>query len=177
MSDFVEKKVCPHCAETIKPAAKVCPHCRYWQKTWSLYNAKLLGVFGLAVLAVYSVIMGVFFDSMFEKGHDFAEHRNQIRVVTSTMNFSQTDKEPYITTVGLLTNSSEFAWKEVHLEAQYFDDNGKLIDTGIERNFEVVVMPHAEVAFRIRTLADKPESSYVSHKIFVRTAQDAANRF
>jgi hypothetical protein len=121
--------------------------------------------------------MGIFLDSMLGQGRDFAEYRNQIRVVTSAMDFSQTDKEPYITTVGLLTNSSEFAWKDVQLEAQYFDDNGKLVDTGIERNLEAVVMPHAETAFRIRTLADKPESSYVSHKIMVRTAKDVANRF
>lgn len=177
MNEAAETKICPHCAETIKAAAKVCPNCRYWQKTWSLYNPRLLWVLGCVVLTGYSVVMGVFFDSMLGQGRDFAQYRNAIQIVSSTMNFSHTNKDPYITTVGVLTNSSEFGWKDVQLEVQYFDNNGKLIDTGRERDLDIVVMPHSEMAFRIRTVADKAESFYVGHKVFIRAATDAANRF
>jgi hypothetical protein len=177
MNEAAETKVCPHCAETIKAAAKVCPHCRFCQKTWSLYNPKIIAASVLILITGYSVVMGILLNSITGEGRDFAEYRDQIRVVTSSMNFSQTSTNAYITSVGLLTNSSEFTWKEVQLEAQYFDASGKLTDTGMNRNFDTEMLPHGEAAFRIRTVADKLESSYASHKVFVRYAKDGRNRF
>ena len=177
MNEAAETKVCPHCAETIKTAAKVCPHCRFCQKTWSLYNPKIIAASVLILVIGYSVLMGLVVDSNSGEGRDFAEYRDQIRVTTSSMSFSQTSTNAYITAVGTMTNASEFTWKEVQLEAQYFDASGKLIDTGLNRNFDTDILPHGEAAFRIRTVADKPESSYTSHKVFVRYAKDGRNRF
>jgi len=177
MSDAAETKVCPHCAETIKLAAKVCPRCRFCQKAWSLYNPKIITAAVLILITGYSVIMGFVLDSITGQGRDFAEYRDQIRVVTSSMSFNPTTTNAYVTTVGLLTNSSEFSWKEIQLEAQYFDASGKLIDTGLNRYFETEMLPHGEAAFRIRTAADKSDSSYASHKVFVRYAKDGRNRF
>ena len=121
--------------------------------------------------------MGFMLNSITGGGRDFSLYRDQIEVVTSSMNFSMTSTNRYISTVGLLTNCSDFSWKEVQVEAQYFDGTGKLIDTGFERSFDTEILPHGESAFRIRTLADKPESSYASHKVFVRYAKDGRNRF
>src|SRR5579863_8058707 len=136
MDQAAETKVCPHCAETIKIAAKVCPHCRFCQKTWSLYNPKIIAASVLILVIGYSVLMGLVVDSISGEGRDFAEYRDQIRVATSSMNFSQTSTNAYITAVGTMTNGSAFTWKEVQLEAQYFDASGKLIDTGLNRNFD-----------------------------------------
>ena len=86
-------------------------------------------------------------------------------------------KGKYVSVVGTLTNRSEFTWKEVQLEAQFFDKDGKLIDTGLERNFDTVILAHGEAAFRIRLVADKPETSYASHKVFIRSAKDGRRRF
>jgi hypothetical protein len=177
MSGIAETKVCPHCAETIKAAARVCPNCRYWQKTWSLYNPKLLTALGFVVLMGCGAIMGILVDSITGQGKDFARYRDQIEVVTNAMSYSRTNVDPYITTIGLIMNRSEFGWKEVQLEAQYFDASGKLIDTGVSRNFETELLPHGEAAFRIRILADKPESSYASEKVYVRSAKDGRRLF
>jgi hypothetical protein len=177
MSEAAETQVCPHCAETIKAAAKVCPHCRYWQKKWSIFNPKWLMAAGLVMFVGYSIVMAALFDSIAGQGRDFAQYRDQIQVATSSMSFSSTETNRYVTTVGLLTNCSDFSWKEVQLEAQYFDAGGKLIDTGFDRYFDTVLLPHGEAAFRIRIVADKLESSYASHKVFVRFAKDGRNRF
>lgn len=172
MNEAAETKVCPRCAETIKFAAKVCPHCRYWQRKWSIYNPQLWTVCGLILFVGYAIIMAKLFNSVVGEGIDFAQYRDQLRIVTSSMSYSATDTNRYITTVGLVTNCTEFSWKDVQLETQYFDGSGKLIDTGLNRYSDTVLLPHGEAAFRIRTLADKPESSYASHKVFVRYAKD-----
>ncbi|HYV36955.1 MAG TPA: FxLYD domain-containing protein [Gemmataceae bacterium] len=177
MAESDQTKACPLCAETIKVVAKVCPHCRHWQKKWSLGNPRIMAAAGTILLILYSVGMAVFLEQLLGPRRDFAEYRDQIVVISSSMNVSQTEKGRYVSVVGLLTNRSDFTWKEVQLEADYFDKNGKLIDTGLERSFEAVLLSHGEAGFRIRTLADKPESSYVTHKVLVRTAKDIQERF
>src|SRR5437867_3959478 len=99
---------------------------------------------------MFALLAGLlfYFEKTFGEGRDFAEYRDEIKVVSSSMQVSQTDKGRYVSVVGLLTNRSEFTWKEVQLEARYFDKDGKLIDTGLERNLFENVLPYAEAAFR-----------------------------
>lgn len=139
------------------------PHVYIW-----IHGAFMIGIL---------IILLIFADREFSPGRDFAEFRDQIGVVSSSMQFSKTEKGAYVSVVGLLTNRSQFEWKEVQLEARYYDKDGKLIDTGIERNYEAVMLPNSEAAFRIRTVADKPETAYANHKVFVRTAKDARRIF
>ena len=168
-----EIKVCPLCAESIKIAAKVCPHCRHWQKKWSMENPLVRGT--LVTLPLVLVwVGGVFFVArLFDRGRDFAEYRDQIVAIASTMSFNPTEKVPTISTVGTLKNNSTYSWKEVQIEVQYFDKDGKLIDTKSGRDFDDALLPNGERAFRLRTPADKPAANYASHKVFVRYAKDA----
>jgi hypothetical protein len=77
--------------------------------------------------------------------------------------------------VGVVTNQSDFAWKNVGLEARLFDKGGKLIDViqAEDSSYSgVVVLPHAEAGFKIQSRATKNESDYATHKVFVGTAKD-----
>jgi hypothetical protein len=110
---------------------------------------------------------------VFSPGRDFEPFRTQIVVESSSMHFGQTTNGNFISAIGTLRNDSPHAWKEIQIEAQFYDTNGRLIDTRTESRFGQVLPPGNAQAFRIRTPADKPELSYAGHKVFVRSAKDA----
>jgi hypothetical protein len=174
MTESEQTRICPLCAETIKAAAKVCPHCRFWQKGWSLQNpqlvANLWGVIGLVVLAC---LMG-FMERLFGSKQDFAEYQDQIAIVNSQFSHRMVGSNLIVTVIGVVTNQSDFSWKDVGLETQFFDRDGKLIDvvaqTGGYRSF--AILGHSEQAFRLEGQATRPQGIYASHKVRARWAKD-----
>ncbi len=178
MADAEQTKVCPLCAETIKAAAKVCPHCRYWQKKWSFQNPQTTQTIGgiLAVILIIGAMMGVgvFFDHLVGPKRDFAPYRDQITIINSTLGFRMSGSNLMVSVVGVVTNQSEFGWKNLGLEAQLFDKDDSLIDV-IPANGDyrgVTVLPHATAGFKIESRATKKESDYASDKVYVRVAKD-----
>ena len=175
MNENAETKVCPHCAEAIKVAAKVCPHCRYAQKRWSLYNPQFLGAIWIVVCSVAMIGLAVFFDKMFGPKEQFADFRDDIVVVSSQFSHRFHESNMVNSVVGTLTNRSEVAWKEVSVEAQFFDKAGKQIDAITVKDYgTLVILPHGEAAFKIEGQAARAEEDYSSYKAIVRWAKDAA---
>ena len=179
MSETNQTKICPHCDETIRAAAKVCPHCRYWQKKWSLYNPKVLTVLGVVVMTGYFIGIGIFMDQLLGPKHDFAKFRDQIVVVNSQVSHRMWNSNLWVTVVGIVTNRSEFGWKNVGIEAQFFDRSDKLIDTiAADADYRgFAVLPYGEAAFKIEGKATKLQSEYASHKVFIRVAKDIGEKF
>jgi hypothetical protein len=174
MNENADIKICPHCAETIKAAAKVCPHCRYWQKRWSLYNPQMLATVWIIICIGAMGGLGAFFDKVFGPKEQFATYRDDIAVASSQFSHRISASNLMNTVVGTLTNRSEFTWKEVSVEAQFFDKSGRQIDAIPSRDFgSLAVLPHGEVAFKIEGQASRPEADYNSYKAVVRWAKDA----
>lgn len=180
MAETEQTKVCPLCAETIKTAAKVCPHCRHWQsRKWSFNNPAFLQSLASLVMAaaIFGAIagLGYFLEHLIGPKRDFSPYQNQILVVSSEMSFRISGSNLTVSVVGVVTNQSEFAWKNVGLEARLFGKDGNLIDV-IQANDSsysgVVVLPHAEAGFKIQSRAIKNESEYATHKVLVGTAKD-----
>lgn len=170
MSDQ-ETKTCKVCAETIKAAAKLCPHCRHDQRRGVLNPIHFNWVAWPFLLLIAIGCLTVF-SRLVLPGKDFSKVRDQISVTSSSMQFSSGVKGRYITTVGMVSNASNYAWKDVQMEVRYLNQEGKLVDVGSEWFSDVVIQPRSESAFKIRTLADQEESAYASHKVVVRTARD-----
>jgi hypothetical protein len=176
MAETEQTKICPHCAETIKAAAKVCPHCRYCQKRWSLQNPQI-GVTIWTLVAFGTMIgFGAFFDKAFGPKQQFATYRDEISVVSSQFNQHLYGSNLWVTVVGIITNSSDVGWKDVGVEAQFFDKSGKLIDAitvNSDDYHSVVILPHGTTAFKIEGKASRSASDYETNKLSVRWAKDA----
>ena len=114
----------------------------------------------------------IFFYRVAYPGKDFASCRDQVVIISSSMQFGAGERGRYVTTLGTVKNNSDYGWKETQLEVRYFNQDGKLIDVGVQFFPDVIIQPHSESAFRVRMLADQPDSAYASHKVFVRTAKD-----
>jgi hypothetical protein len=175
MAENEQTKVCPHCAETIKTAAKVCPYCRYWQKKWSLQNPQVgVTLWTLLVLAVWCVL-GAIFEKSFGPKEQFATYRDEISVVSSQFSQRMSGSNLWVTVVGTLTNSSSIGWKDVGVEAQFLDKTGKQIDTitvNADDYHGVTILPHGEVAFKIEGRAAHLAADYDTYKLAVRWAKD-----
>lgn len=174
-TDQADTKVCPLCAETIKAAAKICPHCRHWQKRWSWTDPRTTSLLLAAFWILVMVGVGVFFDRMFGPKEDFATYRDEIVVVESQVSRRLAGTNTYVTVVGILTNASAVSWKDVGVEAQFLDSDGKPFDA-ITVNADgfrgVVVLPHGISTFKIEGRAAQPEADYSHYRTTVRWAKD-----
>jgi hypothetical protein len=116
------------CAETIKATAKVCPHCRHWLKRWSLANPQV-GMTLYALAAVLLIVgLGLWIETMFGSKEQFVDHKDEITVLGSVFTHRTSGTNVYVTVVGTLTNHGSLTWKDVGVEAQFFDESGELID-------------------------------------------------
>lgn len=174
MSETENTKVCPLCAEPIRPAAKVCPHCRHWLKKWSLYNPQVGAAIILGLYLVVVVVTVAVFEKLFGSKRDLSAYQGQIDILSSELSFRINGTNRYVTVVGIVTNKCDFPWNEVGIEAQCFDTNGKLIDViPAKGDFRgIPVLARSESAFKIESSAAQPEANYSSHKAFVRWAKD-----
>jgi len=180
MTEAEATKVCPLCAETIKAAAKVCPHCRHWQpRRWSFNNPAFLQSLASLVIAatIFGAIagLGYFLQHLIGPKRDFTPYQDQIKVTSSEVGFRMSGSNVTVFVVGTITNQTDFAWKNLGLEARLFNKDGKLIDViqASDSSYGgVVIFPHAEAGFKIQGKATRDESEYFSHKILVGTAKD-----
>jgi len=180
MAENESTKVCPLCAETIKTAAKVCPHCRHWQKRWSLQNPQIGMTLWILVSVVALACFGTFYDKAFGPKEQFATYRDEISVVSSQFSHRLSGSNLVIAVVGTLTNRSDIGWKDVGVEAQFFDRSGKLIDTITVNAGDyhgVVILPHGGAAFKIEGRAARPATDYETNTLKVRWGKDVDQIF
>jgi hypothetical protein len=175
MTDGDNIKACPMCAETIKAAAKVCPHCRYWQKKWSLQNPQVGVTLWILVCSGLLACVVFFFEKILGPKEQFTTYRHEIAVLDSQFSSRISGSNLLVTVLGTLTNRSRIGWKNVGVEAQFFDKSGRLIDaiTADADYRGVTILPHGDAAFKIEGKAARRESDYSTHRAFVRWAKDA----
>ena len=175
MSDSSDTKVCPMCVETIRRTAIVCPHCRHVQgKWWSLRNpsviATIAGIFWFCVLFALAFLVERAFD-----GRAFEPHRAEFSILESSVSQRITSNAVYVVVIGVLTNESNFSWKQIGIEAQLFNREGKLIDVipAPSDYGGISVARHETAAFKLEGKTGNQLSDYASHKVFVRWGKDA----
>jgi hypothetical protein len=179
MAENEQTKVCPLCAETIKAAARVCPHCRYWQKQWSFRSPAVSVIFFVAVCFVVLFYLDAFYGQLFGQKRDFTPYQNQITIVNSETSFRIANSNLMVSVIGVVTNQTAFGWKNIGMEAQFLDGNGKMIDVIVADGgyWGFTVLPHSEASFKIEGRAIREEQEYKSTKDFVRTGKDIATLF
>ena len=179
MPETGETKTCPLCAEEVKASARVCPHCRHWLRKWSFLNPHVSVAVAVAIWVLVGVCFTAFINRVLGPKTDFAQYRDQIRVSNSQYSQGMHGSNLWNTVVGTLTNDSSVGWKDVEVEAQFFDKSGKMIDDIPVRDygFGPVILPHGEAAFKIEDRAARPASAYATNKLYVRWAKDVHEMF
>jgi predicted nucleic acid-binding Zn ribbon protein len=173
MGDVTQTKACPLCAETIKAAARVCSFCRAHQSRFALWREQL-GQLALALPLMAILILvcfWVFPDDGPSSGRNFARHREDLRVLRTSLEHSKPKPEFWLT--GYVTNRGDYPWRVRELELRLLDSQGNLLDV---RHSVVsdpfVVLPGCEDAFRVNLGEVVFTNSDVVQQVRVQTATD-----
>lgn len=163
----------------IPAGAKKCPYCHHWQ--YRLSQIVLNPLFGLVIVLVVFLPMVAFYcvmmDRILSKGEPFRDYAQQITIVESKMEFGKEEDEQgrsIVAVVGRIKNASPIDWKELHLQVDFLDSKGELIDAGQESWCSPFLPANDEVAFKVSFTRQFPESQYAQHKI--RVAYAVENR-
>ena len=163
-------KQCKMCLQEIDRRAQACPHCGHWQWRWQRQVIVPVLIVG-ATLFVYGEWLERRMDP--ENRLDRAvAYRGQIVVTQSEMLKGTSAEGDVVFIVGKLRNESDVEWEDVGVEADFFDAQGRLIDVEVEKHYLEYLVPHGEMAFKVRVIADRPVEEYADHKVFVGHAQD-----
>jgi hypothetical protein len=80
----------------------------------------------------------------------------------------------YIT--GILTNQSEFAWRDIELECRFLDSNGRLGDAAHPQLF-LTIQPHDDTAFRAVVTPSQATNDSTSFRVLVSPARNTKGLF
>lgn len=166
-----DQKNCPQCSEPIRITAKKCPFCQSWQGRRFSWHNPVVGAIIPAL--VYLVVVVPMMRSVNKPTHLFNDYRTQVSVTSAEMNYSVENEKNILCTLGEIRNDTAVTWEHIAIEVQYFNRDGKLIDTCSDQDYQLTLAPHTQQAFRVRFEPDKPRSEYASQKVFIRDASDA----
>ena len=178
--DTANSRTCPFCAENIKREAKVCPRCRQWLTLRSICNPAItVWVYGLPHLAIYAVFGMLILTALnrFQNPKpDYTAFVNSLRVMESRMNWAETSSGLRLYITGVLTNQSEFAWRDIELECRFFDAKGQLVDAA-HPHAGLTIQPHDDTAFRAVVTPSRVTNDYSSFRLSVSTARNTKSLF
>jgi hypothetical protein len=170
--------VCKMCYMEINPKAKKCPYCQHFQSKWLMIAYHPL--FFIISMVMMVAIMGTMLETTFSEGETFANYRGAVSVVETKMVFGVSGcahKSPTIAILGKIQNSSVVSWKDVRLEATFFDKDGRLIDATQKEQYSFMVASKDICTFKLSFQREFPETQYDSFKVRIISAKDEKKRF
>lgn len=165
------------CAETIRSAAVVCPHCRHVQTTWKLCSPNVTATITLAFFAIAMICAFAFLNRIVGQQH-FEPYQSQLTILESTVSQRVTTNAVFVVITGVLTNGSDYAWKNIALEGRLYGRGGRLVDVipaTAEYYGGIVAAAHSVSAFKIESRTSHSLADYASHKVEVQWAKDATS--
>ena len=172
-----QRKNCVSCFEEIDARARRCRYCGGLQtrlQRWVMSSRWPARILALVVL-IMAGSAAVFASRLFRTGNEFTDYKDPIRVLSSEMHTAQVDDASVVWVVGTLRNTSDVPWREVRIEVQFLDGAGRMVDVarGSDSLWAGPIGPGQDAGYKLKIARDFPEDRYVSHKVFVRYADDA----
>jgi hypothetical protein len=116
------------------------------------------------------------FERVFNPRPFYSEVPDALQVLHSRMNWVETPEGPWLYVTGILTNRSDFAWKELEFECRFFDSGDSMVDAAHTGGFHTI-LPNSDSAFRVRVKPARSAGDYRSMKTSVVTARIAQSPF
>ena len=170
--------VCKMCCMDINPKARKCPYCQHFQNKWLLIAYHPL--FAIISMIILLGLMGTMFEMTFSEGESFSHFSNAVSVVETKMVFGFSGcehKAPTVVILGKIQNDSPVSWKDVRLEANFFDKAGKLIDANQKEQYSFIVAAKDSGTFKLSFQREFPEDQYDHCKVRIVSAKDGRKRF
>jgi len=168
-------KLCNMCYQQIDARARKCPFCHHWQnKIQAILFHPAIAILPIVLVFIIGPLM---FKRVFDPGKSFDPYKNQVKITGSQLTFGQSDCGQTLVIMGTFKNDSDVTWKDLQLEARFFDHEGKLIDTGQKNEYTFVLQAKSEAPFKLSMKREFPSEKYASHTVRILTAKDAKAPF
>ncbi len=106
----------------------------------------------------------------------FTDYAQKVHITPSEFHFALEDGMRFAVLTGTIRNDTRVSWNQPSIEVQYFDKQGRLIDTETYDDPRMTLAPYTEQEFKIQCEAVRPNADYTTHKVVIRYAEEA-NRF
>jgi hypothetical protein len=131
----------------------------------------MIGVFAYLVLMLIGRVDGLMNPRPF-----FSEMPESLRVLDAQMSWVETTNGPRIYVIGMLTNQSQVAWKDVEFQCRFFGTNGVMIDASYP-GARLTILPGSDAAFRGTVTPACAKSDYHAMTTTVSSARNARAAF
>jgi len=95
-------------------------------------------------------------------------------IVDSKYQFSGSSSNRQVAVIGTVKNYSNDALSEVHFHVKFLNKKGEVIDVISDRDYDFIIPPEAEIAFKANGRASAPENQYHSHIVSITKVQNDA---
>lgn len=166
-TDNMQTKTCCICAEPIRIEAKKCPHCMSIQGKLAGFNYDVRIQIALVIVA-----FACLFWIIFKPSPDVAQYRNKIEF-RNLQTYAEEKKDgEYVSCIGDISNKSPENWRDLLLEARFYNSNNILIDTFTSTNLKTYIRADEVIKIRIRDKADRPIKEYARCELYIQDAQN-----
>ena len=176
MQNDAERKTCPMCCSEIPAKAKKCPQCLHLQ--WKLNNyVWLWPTLGMTLMMIPLVAAAFAVSAMFDMGESYEPFKDQIVIVESEVAFGETKTTDTVAVLGTVRNNSPIGWKDVLFQVEFWNAEGKRIDTDQKREHPLTVPASEIVPFKISIRREFPKEQCAKHTVRIVNARDARGRW
>lgn len=167
-------KHCKLCFQEIDDRAIRCPYCRTWQKKLGIllhHPAVAMVLTAIPLFLVY-VMLTYASAKMFDPGESFETHRNSLSVKNTELKFGENSCGSTLVILGEIENQGDVSWKDIQIEASFFNSDGKMIDTDQSKKYSFVVLKNSKSPFKFSIKMEFSQEYYTDYKIKIMTARD-----
>lgn len=173
---------CRYCKQEIHPEATRCPHCRASQSKFmpDPQSPKGIAFMMLVIILPMMVIMGVIigvteYYKTSKKNEDEVSNQafKSMTITKSEILLHDCGTSKCFSIFGEIHNPTKTEWVNISVYIEVFDDDGKLVDTASDRNYDLRIPPQSKKAFNFANLMKRKPEDYVSHKIVITNADPA----
>jgi len=151
-------KNCIMCYSEIDSRAKKCPNCTSLQAKYSNLenNPILIGILGAMIIGIFGFIIynNFYIRSLEEKAV------NDLKVSVTDISSKIEGDTLYVACMGDIQNNSEFEFRDVKYQVDFFSDKNELVDTFTVIDEDIRLKAKSPTNFRVRGLAQKESTMY-----------------
>ena len=165
----METKKCYSCCEEIKAEAKQCPHCQSYQ---SPINRVIKSPAGGAIIGLVFVwVLFVWFIGNRFENNAIYDPKEVLTIADSSIKFKDASCGKQVVVLGRISNKGEEVLTDIVFDVEFYDQDGKLIDSVSDTEYDLVVPPGSTKSFKIKGSSGANEELYATHKIVVAKAE------